>query len=201
MAKPGTNDIDVWSSFKMGDDRSLSFIYEEYAPRLYHYGVKFTSDVTIIEDSIQDLFSNLIKLRHNLGDTDNILFYLLKSFKRILLKRLQKDKHHDVGTDPGEYAFDMTFSIEHDIIVEEIESEKLAMVRNALKSLTNRQKEAIYLRFAKDLAYEEIADIMNISVEACRNLIYTAIKSLKSILKSNKSDSILLFLRFMVKNI
>ena len=98
-------------------------------------------------------------------------------------------------------AFDMTFSIEHDMIVEEIESEKLAMLRNALKSLTNRQKEAIYLRYPKDLAYEEIADIMNISVEACRNLIYSAIKSLKSTLKSNQPDSILFFLRFMVKNI
>lgn len=193
--------MDIWSSFKMGDDRSLSFIYEEYAPKLYQYGVKFTSDVTIIEDSIQDLFSTLIKLRHNLGNTDNILFYLLKSFKRILLKRLQKDKHHDATGDPGEMAFNMTFSIEHDIIVEEIESEKLAMLRNALKSLTNRQKEAIYLRYPKDLAYEEIADIMNISVEACRNLIYSAIKSLKSTLKSNQTDSILLFLRFMVKNI
>lgn len=193
--------MDVWSSFKMGDDRSLSFIYEEYAPKLYHYGVKFTSDVTIIEDSIQDLFSTLIKLRHNLGDTDNILFYLLKSFKRVLLKRLQKDKRLDTGSDAGDMAFNMIFSIEHDIIVEEIESEKLAMIRNALKSLTNRQKEAIYLRFSKDLAYEEIADIMNISVEACRNLIYTAIKSLKNILKSNQTDSILLFLRFMVKNI
>ena len=73
-------DIEIWLSFKKGDNSAVSFIYREYFPVLYRYGLKFSADTFLIEDTIQDLFADLIKNRETLGDTDNILFYLLKSF-------------------------------------------------------------------------------------------------------------------------
>ena len=37
-------DIEIWASFKKGNDVAFAHIYSTYAKRLFHYGLKFTSD-------------------------------------------------------------------------------------------------------------------------------------------------------------
>jgi RNA polymerase sigma factor (sigma-70 family) len=172
-------DTEIWAKFRNGDDEALSLIYAQISKRLYLYGLKFTSNQSIIEDSIQDLFCDLIRNRSNLGTTDNIRFYLMKSFNRKLQRQLQKEMKYNLKENDEEYVFDITYSIEHDIINGESSDQKKTSLNKALQFLTPRQKEAVYLKFTEELEYDEISEIMNMSVESCRNLIYKAIKSLK----------------------
>ena len=180
MKLSNPTDTEVWLSFKNGDDRAASYIYREYFPVLYRYGLKFTTLTSLVEDTIQDLFTELVKNRKTLGDTDNILYYLLKSFRRKLLRRMENASRYDLtGEITDEYPFEMVWSVEHELIVNEESEQRSAMLLKALGELTPRQKEAIYLRFTKELDYTVIAEIMNISVEACRNLISKAISMMK----------------------
>jgi len=130
MHLPDLNDTKIWSAFKKGDDWALSFIYSENSEKLYHYGLKFTSDYTLVEDSIQELFTELIKNRRNLGNTDNILYYLLKSFKRKLLRKIKTGKRFLGDEELKDYHFDVTWSIEHEMILEEISEQKSKMLLN-----------------------------------------------------------------------
>lgn len=186
------DDRDIWIKFKLGDNDALSLIYSNNSPKLYLYGIKLTTNHTIVEDSIQDLFSDLVRNRKNLGDTDSILFYLIKSFKHKLQRQLQKEKRYNLKNDDEEIVFDITYSIEHDIIDKEIANLKLQSLYKSIKELTPRQKEAIYFRFTEELEYGEIAEIMGMTIESCRNLISKAIKSLKASIQIK--DSILLFI-------
>lgn len=172
-------DSEVWTSFKKGEEWAVSSVYSEYSKKLYWYGLKMTTDVILVEDVIQDLFADLIKNRKQLGTTDNILFYLLKSFKRKLWRKLQKENRLDLRDNPEAYYFEVTWSVEQEIILKETSDKKHELLLEALKQLTPRQKEAIYLRFSKELDYDMIAEIMDISVEGCRNLISKAIRMLK----------------------
>jgi len=185
LIKP--SDTEVWTKFKNGNDEALSLIFSENSKKLYLYGLKLTANHTIIEDSIQDLFSDLVRNRKNLGPTDNIHFYLIKSFKRRLQRQIQKEKRYNLKDNTEDYVFDITYSIEHDIILEEKSNHKLALLNKALSELSSRQKEAIYFRFTEGLGYEQIAEIMEMNVESCRNLIYRSIKSLKDSLCGNVS--------------
>jgi RNA polymerase sigma factor (sigma-70 family) len=198
MHLPDLNDTKIWSAFKKGDDRALSFIYSENSEKLYLYGLKFTSDYTLVEDSIQEFFTELIKNRRNLGNTDNILYYLLKSFKRKLFRNLQNKKRFDQSEDYEGDKFEVVWSIEHDLILQEISEQKSKMLLKALKELTPRQKEAIYLRFTNELDYNDIAGLMDISVEACRNLISKAISSLKKWI-SEKGYGPVVFFALVIK--
>ncbi len=186
-------DAELWEDFRNGDDYAFSQIYSIHSKKLYCYGLKFTSNSTLVEDAMQDLFSDLVKTRKNLGTTTNIQFYLLKSFKRRLFRQITKEKRYDLDKDEQQYVFEITYSIEHDIILEENASQKLQLLKKALETLTSRQKEAIYLRFTEELEYEMIAEIMNMSIESCRNLIYRTIKSLRSVLQSSSPNISLLF--------
>jgi RNA polymerase sigma factor (sigma-70 family) len=199
MCLSGLTDFEIWSRFKMGDDQALAIIYTKNSKKLFQYGLKFTPNDLLIADSIQDLFAELIKNRRNLGNTDNILFYLLKSFKRKLLRKLQKENRSDAIESYEDYIFDVTYSIEHDIILEEVSKQKKVMLMQALKELTPRQKEAIYLKFTKELDYKGISEIMDISVEACRNLISNSIKSLKDSIHAKGENPIMCFFSF-IKN-
>jgi RNA polymerase sigma factor (sigma-70 family) len=190
-------DSEVWSGFRNGDDKSLSLIYSENSKRLYLYGLKFTKNQTIIEDAIQDLFSDLVRNRKNLGTTDNIQFYLIKSFKRRLLRALLQEKRYNLNEKDEDYVFEITYSIEHDIILEEQADQKLKYLQKALNNLTPRQKEAVYLKFTEGLAYEEISELMGMSVEACRNLIYKAIKTLKESVQVSGATSVFLFFNYL----
>lgn len=180
-------DIEVWSKFRDGDDEALSRIYARLSKRLYLYGLKFTTNQSIIEDSIQDLFCDLVRNRKKLGNTDSISFYLFKSFKRKLQRLLQKEMKYHLKGNQEEYVFEITYSIEHDIILGENSDQKKIRLDKALKFLTPRQKEAVYLKFTEGLEYDQISEMMNMSIESARNLISKSIKSLKDSLNEQRN--------------
>ena len=48
-----------------------------------------------------------------------------------------------------------------------------------LNSLTDRQREIIYLRYVQGYDYPQIAELLQISVHGCRKLVSKAILSLR----------------------
>ncbi len=192
-------DTEIWDKFRNGDNMAFSLIYSENSKRLYLYGLKFTKNQIIIEDAMQDLFSDLVRNRKTLGATDNIQFYLLKSFKRRLLRELLQEKRFNLKEKDEEYVFEISYSIEHEIILAEQSDQKLKYLQKALNNLTPRQKEAVYLKFTEGLEYEEISEMMKMSVESCRNLIYKAIKSLKESLQEIGSTTLFLLFNHLLR--
>jgi len=169
----------LWQLFKQGDDGAFSAIYNHYSTRLYYYGLKFTRNRTLIEDTLHDLFYELIRNRKSIGHTDSIFPYLLTSFRRKLFRKLKSESRYNLQGEQEEYEFDVMYSIEHEIILEEHSLRRKDLFARALQQLSPRQKEAIYLRFTSELEYGEISSIMEMSLEACRNLICRAIRALK----------------------
>ncbi len=49
----------------------------------------------------------------------------------------------------------------------------------ALNQLSPRQKEAVYLRFYENLSYEEIAQVMTVTVPYLYELMHKSIRSLR----------------------
>ena len=59
-------------------------------------------------------------------------------------------------------------------------SEKQEKLSVVLEKLTKKQKTGIFLRFNQEKSYEEISEIMGISIPTARTLIYRALKVLRS---------------------
>ena len=55
-----------------------------------------------------------------------------------------------------------------------------AEMAKALRDLSPREREAIYLRFFQDAAYEEVAAIMRIRDSTCRVLVHRALDKLRA---------------------
>ena len=199
MRSNDQDDLQKWDRFKNGDDFALSSIYSGNAELLYQYGLKFTANRDLIEDTIQDLFLDLIRNRSTVGETDHIQFYLLKSFRRKLIRKLTAELKY-VDDQFSEIMFGVRYSIEQDIISEETKNDTSKRLALAIEKLSPRQKEAIYLKFNKELDYDEISEVLGMGIEASRNLIYRAIKSLKNAILKNGEGPVLLFVFQKIKN-
>ncbi len=168
---------DLWVSFIDGDDKALNTLYNNFVDVLYAFGLRYTDDVDIVKDSIHDLFVDLYKYRKTLSRDVNVKSYLFTALKRkiyLVLKKKAKEENHIFET-----PFLLSCSIEDQIIDDEEQLILLTKLRKQLALLPTRQKEAVYLRFNSELAYEEIAELMDISLETCRTLVYRGIKQLR----------------------
>lgn len=170
-------DKNLWTSFVNGDGEALNLLYKQYVDVLYAFGLRFTDDAELVKDGIQDLFVDLFKYRKTLAPEVNVKSYLFTSLKRkicLVLKKKAAEVNHSF-----EIPFLLSGNIEDQIIDDENQSELLRKLNKQLELLPSRQKEALYLRFNSELEYEEIAAIMDISLETCRTLVYRAVKQLR----------------------
>ncbi len=195
MEKELNKDYYLWKSFKEGKDDAFYRLYDQYADALYNFGMHFSRDKGFIQDCIHDLFLDLYKYRDRLSETDNIQFYLLRSLRRIIHKEQVKiipivyDEVSSSSIDNQVLAF------EDLLIAEETKIENQQMLKEAMKTLTDRQREGLSLKFEHNLSYPEIAKILGMTVESTRTSIYRALKLLrKSISKDISSIQLFFFL-------
>jgi RNA polymerase sigma factor (sigma-70 family) len=172
----------LWSRFLKGDNQVLSLIYLHYANALFDYGCRFTVDQDLVKDCIQEVFCTLIRTRKNLSETDNVRLYLLKSLKRRIIRDIKNAGNKPRSLDDQDYSFDLRFAENRDDQLNELNEEKRQLIAEAMQLLTDRQKEAIYLRFNRGLEYEEISFLLNLNYQSSRALIHRAIEKLREII-------------------
>ncbi len=178
--KPYKDESSLWQAFQDGDEQAYELLYRNYFSTLYRYGRKFTPNTTLIEDCIQDLFIGLWKGRQQLQQPASVKNYLLKSLRQRIFKQtaaLTKSLHQS-GI-PEEYDKETMVSYEFELIGQQTEIEQHERVNRALLQLSKRQKEAVFLKFYNNLSYQEVAAIMNISIEAVYNLISKSVALLQ----------------------
>lgn len=172
----------AWKAFiSTGCDKSFSRIYHDHFDLLYYIGLKYTSNNTqVIEDSIQNVFVYLLKKRKSLTEVTNVKAYLVKSFRRQLLVDLKKQSRFTLSDHFPEERFGYFNGIEQTIAEKEESDELKQAMRKSLAKLSPRQQEIIYLRYDCELAYEDIANILEISVDSCYKSVYRSVRILKT---------------------
>lgn len=165
-------------SFPDKQDAAFSQLYTKYVSNLHAYGTSlgFASDVCM--DAIQDVFCKLYLRKDELRHIYNIGFYLFRSLRNRLID-LQKQQYTTENIDDESLAFSVEVSVA-DLL--EDEEERLLLkekVERLLSILTNRQREAVYLRHMEELDYNQIAEIMGMNAASVRKLVYRALEVIR----------------------
>ncbi len=190
------NNLLIWSSFTGGSWEAYTEIYNNHFKLLCNYGYKFTKNINLIEDCVHDLFVKLWTNKHNLGKPVSIKNYLFKALRHAIFRKLQSgNKFVEMEeTDPESHHFEFEVSFDHHLIAKEEERELQQKMKNILQGLPFRQQEIIYLRFYEGLNYDEIADVMGITVNSTYKLFYKALNNLQEIFKISKLLTVVLLL-------
>lgn len=169
-------------------NKNITQMYNQYVDVLFSYGAHLGFEDDIIMDAIHDVFYKVCSSSRTLDEIDNPKSYLLRALKNRLIDIYRSSKDLQNETEPiddnknqDDITFKIHITVEDEIIQEEHLNEIRQKIELMLANLTNRQREAIYFRYIHEYEYKEIADIMQISVEACRNLISKSLEKLKTI--------------------
>ncbi|WP_338877420.1 sigma-70 family RNA polymerase sigma factor (plasmid) [Spirosoma sp. SC4-14] len=174
-----SDDEALWKTFIKGDETAFEQLFTKYYSILFQYGRKFSPDTEFVKDALQELFTELWQRRTFLSQTPSVRNYLYKSLRR---KMLRLSGNRPVSTELTEEVnqFTVTLSPEQLLMDDENSDQQRQQMSHWLSFLTPRQQEAIYLRFYHDMDYDEIASVMAVTNHAARNLIYEALKLLRS---------------------
>ncbi|SEL42086.1 RNA polymerase sigma factor [Parapedobacter koreensis] len=179
-----------WQSFISGDDHALSTVYDAVVQKLHTFGCQIIADDSLVKDTIQDLFVDLLRYRSNLNPQVNVLSYLFSSFRRKLMQAIkQRQGREEIREQLGDEGFAFEWDAESTFIRNEEERLLYTKLQQELAILSAHQREALYLRFRAGLSYEESATVLGISVASCRTLIYRTVKQLRSKLDHSKTTA------------
>jgi RNA polymerase sigma factor (sigma-70 family) len=169
----------TWIRFQGGDKAAYAYIYNTYYKKLCNYGLRIVADKTLVEDGIQDLFIRLWKQKGGLAVPRSIQAYLFQSLRRDIYRSIEKRKRDGHFTLDETYNYRSYSSHEMELITRERRAEQQSNLETAIASLTNRQREVIFLKFYLKMSYQEIAGIMELNVDSVYNLISKALNALQ----------------------
>lgn len=192
-----TDDSLLWACFRNGDEDAYSELARRYYRTLIQYGHRFTPNVQVIEDVLQDLLVHLWLHRESINDTPSVKFYLLKSFRHRIIKTI-KPRSEEVELTKQFEDLITDFSGEDFLIQDENDLALKNQVKNVLNQLPLRQQEVIYLRFFQNLKPDEIAGLLAINAQSVSNIIQRALLNLRNMWPSSFPNPVLFYSFFQI---
>jgi len=178
----------VWISFKAGDKDSFEEIYNEFTDMLFAYGSKITSDRELLKDCIQDLFIDLHRYNLELRHPEYLEYYLLKSLKHSLARKIQQSRQIQYLPLENTATFNLKFNLEEDYLLNETEQSRRESLKKIIQSLDAPKRELLFLKFNSGLNYAEIGEMLNLKPETVKKQIYRLLQSIRQCFSSKIAE-------------
>jgi RNA polymerase sigma-70 factor (ECF subfamily) len=170
---------------------ALSYIIDRYRAKLEKYISRRTNvDSHDREDILQDVF---IKIYRNINDYDDSLVFsswIYRITHNHIIDWYRKNKKHiSISLDDDESKLIHILQDENSIVDSQSlhDQENIILIKNEINKLPGDYQEVLILKFFEDKSYEEISDILKISISSVGVKINRAKKLLKQkILKQKK---------------
>ncbi|PTS98652.1 RNA polymerase [Pedobacter sp. HMWF019] len=171
-----------WNGIKEGNISSLFRLYELLFTHLLNFGIKYSADVDLSRDLVNEMFMEIWDKHHTLPEVENVQSYLLSYVKRKVARHYYHDELRQKAIHTQQ---DELHELSYEEFIVNIQSEQhlRSRLKTALQKLTPKQKELVQLKFFDDLSYVEIAERASLTVKTAYNTIYDALKILKKEMK------------------
>lgn len=173
----------LWAAFKKGDVQAFEQLYNRYFEVLANYGYRYCTDKQQLEDAIQDVFVDLWRRRQHLADVESVKFYLFRALRHQVIRNTRNDLL-ETSEDINDFLdFLVAFSSEQQSIEQETHITQTQAVTKAIAQLSQRQQEAINLRFYHGMSLDEMTQLMSLSKQSVSNLLFKAYSVLRLTIK------------------
>jgi len=170
-------------AFGNGDRHAARELTQRLTPRVLGYAARLLGDRAEAEDVTQDALLRLWRIAPDWRQGEaKITTWLYRVVSNLCTDRLRKRR--GVGLDAISEPVDEGPSA-GEIMVE---SQRQAALQQALLDLPNRQRQAVVLRHIEGVANPEIAQAMDISVEAVESLTARGKRALAQALAGRREE-------------
>ncbi len=177
-------DTELWLAFQQGSERALEQLYQRYFQDLGRYGYRLTPNRALVEDAIQDVFVDLWRRKEYLSEVEHVKFYLFRALRHQLSRNIRHDVFENSEDIDQFLDYLVTLSSEQQSIDHEVQQNRTQAIQKALGQLSNRQREAVHLRFYQGLTLDESAELMGITKQVVKNLLSKSYAILRLTIKA-----------------
>jgi RNA polymerase sigma-70 factor (ECF subfamily) len=177
MNEPLETDEAPAGSLALAEFPELAGIYEEHSRAIYYLALRFLSDPAQAEDATHDVFLKAFKNFKNFKGNSAVRTWLY----RIAINHCQnvlRSWHHRHMQNNVDDALWNTTAAAGDSPFRLLETRELGeRIRRSLDTLTDEYRLILLLVADEKLAYEEVAELTDQSVDAVRGKLHRARKA------------------------
>lgn len=169
---------------KEGNKDAFGEIYQLYLERVYRFVLYLVYDEPLAQDLTQETFVRAWKYlpKFRLGDGGTMQSFLYTIARNLVIDHQRKHTELSLDNEAGS-LISSNEDLEKSYLNEETERE----VENALKNLSDFDRQIVILRFFEDLPFKDVAKILNKKEGALRVRLHRSLEVLKEYLKT-KND-------------
>ncbi|MBH0230847.1 RNA polymerase sigma factor [Halobacillus yeomjeoni] len=170
-------DAELYQKMIDGDKQSLEALYDKYEKLLYSFVIKLSSDETLAEEVLQEVFIKLWTQKAKYDNTKGKFSSWLVTITRYTaIDQIRGNKKHNVSLqEETDVPEEQTQSTED--LVEW--KEKSAVMKQAVQKLSDDQKLIVDLFYFKGLSQSKIAEQCNLPLGTVKGRLRLALKHLK----------------------
>lgn len=183
------DDLALVERFKEGDISAFEQLVGKYQRSVLNLVYRFTGETNRAEDLAQEVFVRVYRALGGFEAKAKFFTYLYKVTLNLCLKEREREQRRrtysldDRGTDDENRVREIEDP--HGSAEDEVERRDTArIVREAVQSLPEEQRNAVILHRFHGLSYEELAEVLEISLPAVKSRLHRAKLALRERLGS-----------------
>lgn len=170
------SDSELMGEVRNGDLARLGELFERHQRRLFNFFLRLTRERSVAEDLVQEVFVRMLKYRQTFRSEAEFtpwMFKLARNAATDLWRARPKELQHDPE------APEPAAKLEHpdDTMVEDEHRRRLA---RALDALSPEKRELLLLARFSEMRYDEIGELLGVTVGAVKVRVHRAMKELKA---------------------
>ncbi len=156
-----------------------------YSSRLYRMAFRLMNNREEAEDVVQEVYVKLWNMRHELSKIKSIEAMAIRITRNLCLDQLRRRKLNQEAMAAEKIPSPAQSSTPE----EDLErNEEIDLIRTLIQALPEPQRSLVHLRHLEGKEYEEIAETVNMKVNAIRVSISRARKQMREMLEKNYSS-------------
>ena len=165
-------------------NKGVQLMMDAYQSRLYWHIRRLIVDHDLAQDVLQDTFIKAYQNFHQFKQDSQLYTWLYRIATNESLQQLNKLKKMQKTDEDAEYYL-------QNLVAENVESdaeEIQILLQKAIQTLPEKQKLVFTMRYYEDLPYEEISQILDMSVGTLKTNYHYAKKKVEDFLKANYEE-------------
>jgi RNA polymerase sigma-70 factor (ECF subfamily) len=176
-------DVRLMELVSQGDTSAFETLVERHQSLVGGTVARMLGSNSDVEDIAQQVFIRVWKSARRYVPRAKFTTWLLKITRNLVFNELRRSKRHahvPLQTDPGAEEFPLKDEKNPAPDVSLLQTELQRAIEDAITQLPESQRMALILRRYEQLSYEEIAEVLDLSVPAVKSVLFRARTELRA---------------------
>lgn len=159
-------------------DRGFKLLLDQYQERLYWQIRRLVTEHDDASDVLQNALVKIIRNIDRFQEQSKLYTWMYRIATNEALSFLERQKRKGTTSIDGTTALQLAAATPFD------EGHTEQLLQTAIRSLPKRQQEVFNLRYFEDRSYQDIADLLNLSVGSLKASYHHAVKKIEATIKA-----------------